>query len=221
MFWRTTRSFVLFRVSWKSEFNKNLCLAKIVDHAKFFDVRKQKEVMGLKSGLCGGWPINSTFWSVKKALISAVVWEHALSCWTMIRLLLFVFSNFTEDKLRGSTQKWSSYVAEVEQLLHDQFCRRNGRPFASKCFFHKQLPLDLACLQRPTWWTVVLLRAHTQRSMICHLWQSLKRLLKHSHCIFPYVVVYVIQDFGIYLCRPTSPLTDFRIVQSRQFLMLY
>ena len=44
-----------------------------------------------KSGLYGGWPINSMFWPIKKALLWADVWEFALPWWTIIRLLLFVF----------------------------------------------------------------------------------------------------------------------------------
>ena len=46
------------------------------------------------------------------------------------------------------------------------------KAFALKCFFHKQLSLDMACARRPTWWTVALFRAHTHRSMIRHLWRS-------------------------------------------------
>ena len=47
----------------------------------FLDARKEKEEQGAKSGLYGGWPINSTFWSVKKALVRA----------DAIRPLFFVF----------------------------------------------------------------------------------------------------------------------------------
>ena len=37
--------------------------------------------------------------------------------------------------------------AQAELSPHDQFCRRNSRPSASKCFFHKQLSLDLTWAQ--------------------------------------------------------------------------
>ena len=73
---------------------------------------------------------------------------------------------------------------ELEQSPHDQFCRKNRPPFTSKGFFHKQLSLDLARVQRPTRWTSALFRAHTPRSMIRHLWRSYKRLLRHRHRIF-------------------------------------
>ena len=74
--------------------------------------------LGAKSGLYGGWPINSTFWPVKKAPVSADVWELALLWWTMIRLLLFVFRISTKNL---GKQNWPSYNAQVGQLRHDQF----------------------------------------------------------------------------------------------------
>ena len=43
-------------------------------------------------------------------------------------------------------------------------------------FFHKQLSLDLAWVQRPNFASVTLFLAHTHRSMIRHLWRSYKRL---------------------------------------------
>ena len=51
----------------------------------------KEKSFGAKSGLYGGWPINSKFWPVNKALIWADVRQLALPCWTMIRLSLFVF----------------------------------------------------------------------------------------------------------------------------------
>ena len=117
----------------------------------------KKKSLAAKSGLYGGWPINTTFYPVNKAVIWADVWELALSLWTMIRLLLFVF--------RISAKTLRKQIVHT----HDQFCRRNRRPSASKWFFHRQLSLDLARVQRTTRWTVALFRAHTHRSMIRHL----------------------------------------------------
>ena len=97
--------------------------------------------LSTKSGLYGGWAINSKFCTVEKALIWADVWELTLAWWTIIRLLLFVFQ-ISPKKLWCTTQDWPSYVAEVEQSPHDQFYRRNRRPFSSKRFFHKQLSLE-------------------------------------------------------------------------------
>ena len=57
---------------------------------------KEKSLVA-KSGLYGGWPINSTFWPVNKVLIWADVWELALSCWTMIQPSLVRFLKFSED----------------------------------------------------------------------------------------------------------------------------
>ena len=51
----------------------------------------KEKSLGAKSGLCGGWPLNSTFWPVEKALVWAVVLKLALSWFKMTRLLLFVF----------------------------------------------------------------------------------------------------------------------------------
>ena len=55
-----------------------LLLTKIVDHVFFL-------------GCYGVWPINSTFWPVKKAQVWVHVRELALTSWTMIRILLFIF----------------------------------------------------------------------------------------------------------------------------------
>ena len=139
--------------------------------------------LSTKSGLYGGWAINSKFCTVEKALIWADVWELTLAWWTIIRLLLFVFQ-ISPKKLWCTTQDWPSYVAEVEQSPHDQFYRRNKRPFSSKRFFHKQLSLEwldfenlhgglLFCfgIKRIDLWFVT--------------WRSYKRLLKHRHRIFP------------------------------------
>ena len=108
------------------------------------------------------WNKRTTFWPVKHALIWADVRELALPLWTMIRLFLFVF-RISAKKVWCTTQSWSCNVVQVEH---------NRLPFASKYFFHKQLSLDLVCLRRPTWWTVVLFWAHSHRSMILHLWRS-------------------------------------------------
>ena len=64
-------------------------------------------------------------------------------------LFLFVFRISPKKLWCTTTQNLPCNVAQVEQSLHDQFCRRNRRPFASKCSFHKQLSLDLACLRTP------------------------------------------------------------------------
>ena len=119
------------------------------------------------------------FWTVKKA---RDMWQHALSWWTMIRLCC----SFFEFRRRLSANKlwWPSCDTQEQQSLHDQFCRRNRRPSASKCFLHEQLSLDLARLRRPTRWSVVLFRAHTPRCSLRHLWWSNKRLLKHRDRIF-------------------------------------
>ena len=102
----------------------------------------------------------------------------------MMRLLFFDFR--ISAKTLG--KQIVVYHSELTALrcaggtTNDQFCWRNRRPSASKCFFHEQLSLDLAHLRRPTF---VLSRAHTHWSMIRHLWRSYKRLLKHRERIFP------------------------------------
>ena len=91
----------------------------------------KKKSLGAKSGLCGGWPINSTFWPVNKALIWADVWELALSWWTMIRLLLVVF-RISPQMLgkqilvyhleltvpRCSSGHMTSFAEEIDHHLH-------------------------------------------------------------------------------------------------------
>ena len=143
----------------------------------------QKNSLDGKSGLCCGWPINLTFWRVKKALIWADVWELVLSWCTMIRLLLLVF-RITPKLLWCTTHNWPCNVAQVEQSPHDQFCRRNRRPSASKCFYHKQLLLDLVVLEGPHG-GLLFCFGLMRRYMLCHLWRSYKRLLKHRHRSFP------------------------------------
>ena len=126
-------------------------------------------------------------WPVKKALISVDVWELALSWWTKIRLLLFVFRIYPKTKTLGKqivVCHLDFTVLRCSLSPHDQFCRKSRRPFASKWFFHKQLSLDLARVQRPTRWTVALFWSHTHRSMIRHLWLSFKHILRHRHCSF-------------------------------------
>jgi len=102
----------------------------------------KKKTLGAKSGLYGGWSINSTFRPSKKVLVYADVKELGLSWCTMIRLLLFVFKfirRLQAIKLCSTTQSWSSYVAWPEQSIYYQFYRRNRRPFASKCFVREQI----------------------------------------------------------------------------------
>ena len=48
------------------------------------------------------------------------------------------------NKLWCTTHNWPSYDVQLEQSPHDQFCWRNRRLPASKCFFHKHLSLDLS-----------------------------------------------------------------------------
>ena len=84
-----------------------------------------------------------------------------------------------------TTQNWSSYDAQVEQSSHDHFCRRNRLPSASKCFFLKQLSLDLARFRRLTQWTAVLFRALTHRStydnLINFFWSTAIVFLQHFY----------------------------------------
>ena len=102
----------------------------------------------------------------------------------MNRLLLFVF--------RISPKTLGKQIVVYHSELTVLWCSsrtvatwpvvwRNRRPSASKCFFHEQHSLDLARHRRPTWWTVVLFRAHTHRSMARHLWN----LLTHRDRILP------------------------------------
>jgi len=53
--------------------------------------KNKKNSLGAKLGLYGRWPINSTFWPVKKALVLADVCELLLSWCTGNCLLLFVY----------------------------------------------------------------------------------------------------------------------------------
>ena len=94
---------------------------------------------------------------------------------------LLRFSNFSED-LRQTNFGVAVRLARPTMLKspHHQFCRRNRRPFAWKCLFHEQLSLDLACLRKPIWWTVILFFSPTHTSMIRQLWRSYKRLLKQT-----------------------------------------
>ena len=64
----------------------------------------------------------------------------------MIRFLLLYSEDFRQTNCAVSL--WID-LSTMEQSPHDQFCRRNRRPSASKCFFNKQLSLDLGWVQRP------------------------------------------------------------------------
>ena len=46
---------------------------------------------GAKSGLYGGWLINSLYWVLKNVVVWADMWDLALSWWRVIRLRLLVF----------------------------------------------------------------------------------------------------------------------------------
>ena len=180
MFWHTNIICVVYSdlvrlILQKLVFDENRSPRNI-----FLMCANKKKSLDAKSGLCGGWLISSTFWQVKKELIWSDVRELALSFWTRILLFLFVF-RISPKKLWCTTQNWLCNVVLVQQSLHDKFCQRNRPAFASNCFFHKQLSLVLACFRR----LVVLFLAHTHIFMICQLWRSYKRILKHCHCIFP------------------------------------
>ena len=102
----------------------------------------KKKSLVAKSGLCGGWSINSNFFKeivYHSELIVQRCWRRTVAIWPVLP--------------------------------------KNRRSFASKCFFHKQLSLDLAHLRRPTRQAVVLFRAHTHRSLMI--------LLKHRDRILP------------------------------------
>jgi len=118
----------------------------------------KKKSLGAKSGLYGGWPINSMFSVLKKSLVWADVWELALSWWKMIRLrrLVFLISPNTSGK------QMVVYHSELTvrrsckgTVVDDHLYRRNKPPFASKCFVREQLLLDLARLERPIQSTAV------------------------------------------------------------------
>ena len=94
-----------------------LLLTKIVDHVFVCWCPWIKRSHWVLSQAVRGWPIKLTFWPVKKALVSADVWVLALSRWTMIRLLLFVFKISPKtsatvvplriDRLSGTVATWS------------------------------------------------------------------------------------------------------------------
>ena len=89
------------------------------------------------------------------------------------------FSNFFED-FRQTT--WGVTL----RIDRPTLLKWNSRLMTSfACFFHEQLSLDLARLRRPTWWNVVLFRAHTHRSMIRHRWRSYKCLWRHRERAYP------------------------------------
>ena len=144
----------------------------------------KEKSLGVK--LYGGWPINSTFWPVKKTLVWTDMWEPALSWWTMIRLLLFVFrispktlgKQIVVHNSEVTVLRYSSRTVATWPVL--------PKKQATICFavpLPQQVSLDLACLRRPTWWTIILFRPHMPKSMIYHLWRSNKRL-KHRDRMF-------------------------------------
>ena len=105
---------------------------------------------------CGGWPIISTFWDDLREF------SHChCEQWFVFSCSYFKF-----------LQRNCGVPLRIDRAMLLKWNSRR-RPFVSKCFFHKQLSLDLTCLRRSTWWTVY------------HLWRACKRLLKHRHRIFP------------------------------------
>ena len=114
----------------------------------------------------------------KGAGLSRSVRASIVSCSHRSCSFLEFLRGLWANKLCCTTQNWLSYAAQVEQSPHEQFCRRNRRPSASKWFCHKQLSLDLARVRRPTRLSVVLYRAYTHSSKIRNQWRSYKRLLK-------------------------------------------
>ena len=161
MFWRTTVYSDLI-INWKK-------FVFVENHWQYFlDLRKQKEVIGCQVRAERRLTHQFDVLSDQKGADLSRCARTRIAIVNIDTSFLVRFSNFPKEIV--------VYVAYVEQSLHDQFCRRNRRPFASKCFFHEQLSLNLACLRRSTWWDVVLFRAHTHRSMICLLWRSYNRL---------------------------------------------
>ena len=98
--------------------------------------------LGASSRLYVGWPINSTFWPVNKALFWANVWELT-SWWTTVRLFLFVFQICPKTKWtncgvplridRATMLKWNSrpmtsFAEETgHHLLRSDFFTNNFR----------------------------------------------------------------------------------------------
>ena len=122
----------------------------------------KEKSLGAKSGLYGGWRINLTFWPVNKVLIWAEVWKHGIAMVNNDSSSLVRFSNFSED----FRQTNCGIPLRIDR--HMTSFAKQASNFRS-WFFHKQLSLDLARVQRPTWWTVALFRAHTHTSMIRYL----------------------------------------------------
>ena len=131
--------------------------------------------------LCGGGRINSTFWPVKKALIWADMRELALPLWKMIRL--FLFFEFLQRNCgvplridHGTMFKWNSrYMTSVGEETGDHLLRS---AFSTNNFgfglYSKAHMVDCCFVSG----------SYIDRFMICHLWRSYKRLLKHRHRIF-------------------------------------
>jgi len=113
---------------------------------------------------------------------AGLIWCMRLLWCTMILHLLLVFR--IRINLCCTTQKWPSYVAQAEPSPHNKFCRRNRRSFASKCFFHEQISLELARLRGPSRSIAVFFRDHEHRSMIRYLWLPYKCPFKHRIVFF-------------------------------------
>ena len=79
-------------------------------------------------GLYGEWPINSTFWPVKKALGWADVWELALSWWPMIRLIKQIVVPLRINHptmLKWNSRHLTRFAEETGHLLWSDFFRNS------------------------------------------------------------------------------------------------
>ena len=97
---------------------------------------------------------------------------------------MIVFFNYSE----GCRQTNCGVLLKIDCPTLPKWNSRHMTSYAEEqstiCFevtFHQQNFVEFGT--RPTRWTVALFRAHTQRSIIRHLWRSSKRLLRHRHRI--------------------------------------
>ena len=150
----------------------------------------KKKSLDTKSRLYDGWPINSTFLAGQEDAGQCMRARIAMG--NNDSSSLVCFSNFSED----IKQTNCGVPLRIYHTTMLKWNRRHMISFAEatedhlRSFFHEQLSLDLACLWRFTWWTVLLFWAHTHRSMICHLWRSYKRLLNHRDRIFSNITLH-------------------------------
>ena len=134
----------------------------------FLDIRNKNKSLGTKSGLYGEWTINS--------MVTARIVVVNNDSSSLVRFSIFS-KDFGQTNCGVPLSIDRPAMLKCQQSPHAQFCRRNRRRSASKCYFHEQLLSDLARLRRPARWTVSLFRAHVLSVHARHQCSLIQRLI--------------------------------------------